>query len=141
LTWWLLPAQTLLDLIAEEKTPAQQWIGPIDSSDLRVSVISIAQARAAISRVADADERTALEADLSSFLSQIAADSGREPLPFLAQHASVWQALVHLPQIQAEPQINRQIYASAMYEGMTVVEAGKPSTPDWRAIGVSIEVI
>lgn len=138
---FLLPAQTLLDLVAEAATPAQAWLAGVPTSSLRVSVISVAQARATIAKVADAGARVALDADLSSLLSQIQADSGHAPLPFLSQHADVWQALTYLGQVKGEPQINRQVYATAMYEGMTAVEAVKPLTAQWQAIGVSIAVI
>lgn len=135
---WLLPAQTLLDLLAADETPAGVWSRSADTWALRISVISVAQARAAIMQVADTGERSRLDADLSSLLAQIQADSGHAPLPFQTEHASVWQALMHEASVAGEPQINRQIYATAMYEGLTVVEENKPLTSAFQNLGVGI---
>lgn len=137
---WLLPAQTLLDLIAGQPTPAQTWAGPIDLQTLRVSVVSIAQARAEIMRVSDVGQRMRSEADLSSFLAQLEADAG-PPLPFIQAHASVWAALMHEPTIAGVPQTDRQVYATAMHEGLTVVETAKPPTGALQQLGVLIHVI
>lgn len=138
---WLLPAQTILDLIASEPTAAHAWAGPIDTRSLRVGVISIAQARAAIMRVPDFGLRSRLDADLASFLAQLEADSGAPPLPFISAHASVWEALMHESSLAGVAQTNRQVYATAMHEGLTVVEARHAATRALRALGVDIVVI
>jgi predicted signal transduction protein with EAL and GGDEF domain len=138
---WILPAQTLLDLISSDATPAHAWAGSVDTRALRVSVISFAQARSAIMRVADAGVRSRLDSDFGSLIAQLEADSGVPPLPFIAAHASVWEALMHEPSVSGVPQIDRQVYATAMYEGLTVVEETHAATPALRALGIEIHDI
>lgn len=138
---WILPAQTLLDLIASGSTPAHAWATSVDTRGLRVSVISVAQARAAIMRVANAGMRSRLDSDFGSLIAQLEADSGVPPLPFIAAHASVWEALMHEPSVAGVPQIDRQVYATAMYEGLTVVEEPHAATSALRALGIDIRDI
>ena len=138
---WLLPAQTLLDLISSDPTPVDAWAVSVETRALRVSVISIAQARAEIMRVHDAGLRSRLTADLGSLIAQLEADSDLPPLPFIAAHASVWEALMHEPSIAGVAQTNRQVYATAMYEGLTVVESSQTATPALRALGIEIHAI
>lgn len=138
---WLLPAQTLLDLISSDPTPARRWAGGVDTRALRVSVISLAQARAAIMRVKDFAERSRLDADFSSLIAQLEADSGVPPLPFIAAHANVWTALIHDASIAGVPQTDRQVYATAMHEGLTVAEEAHAGTVALRALGIAIHVL
>ena len=138
---WLLPAQTLLDLISSDPTPAHAWASTVDTRALRVSVISLAQARAAIIRVADVGLRSRLDSDFGSLIAQLEADSGVPPLQFIAAHASVWEALMHEPSISGVPQIDRQVYATAMYEGLTVVEEAHAATSALGALGIDIQTI
>jgi hypothetical protein len=135
---WILPAQTLLDLISSDPTQADTWASSVDTRALRVSVISFAQARAAIMRIAAAGPRSRLDSDFGSLIAQIEADSGVPPLQFIAAHASVWEALMHEPSISGVPQIDRQVYATAMYEGLTVVEEAHAATAALRALGIDI---
>lgn len=135
---WILPAQTLLDLIASDPTPAHAWASSVDTRALRLSVISVAQAHAAIMRVANAGLRSRLDSDFGALIAQLEADSGVPPLPFIAAHASVWEALMHEPSLSAVPQTDRQVYAAAMYEGLTVVEEAHAATPALRALGIDI---
>jgi hypothetical protein len=135
---WLLPAQTLLDLISSDPTPAHAWASSVDTRSLRVSVISFAQAHAAILRVAEPGLRSRLDSDFGSLIAQLEADSGVASLPFIGAHASVWEALMHEPSISGVPQIDRQVYATAMHEGLTVVEEAHPATSALRALGIEI---
>jgi hypothetical protein len=137
---FLLPAQTLLDLCAEEGNPAQAWARRVDTQALRVCVISIAQAQAAVMGIADAQVRMRMDADLSALLSQIEADT-HPALAFEAGHAAVWKALIHAPALAGVGQNDRQVYATAMHEGLTVVEAWRAATVALQALGVDILVI
>jgi hypothetical protein len=137
---YLLPAQTLLDMISVGPTPAHTWADGIDTRSLRVSVISIAQARAAIMNVADAGERSRLDTDFRALLDQLKADGGA-PLPFDESQAGVWEALMLEPALKGVTQSDRMVYATGMYEGLTVVEAARAATPALRKLGVAIAVI
>ena len=96
---FLLPAQTLLDLCDQQANAARAWAAGVDTASLRVSVISIAEARSAIDGVPSGQVRARLDANLSALLSQVEADS-EEPLVFDDQHASVWRALLGDPNLQ-----------------------------------------
>lgn len=137
---YLLPAQTLLDLCDFQPNPARTWAAGIDTAALRVSAISIAEARAAVDGVASSQARARLEANLASLLSQIEADSA-EPLAFDELHASVWRALLNDAALQGLGATDRQVYATAMHEGLTVVEEGNPHTAALQALGVGIHVL
>lgn len=137
---FLLPAQTLLDLCDPLPNPANAWAQGIDTSTLRVSVISIAEARAAIDGVSAPLARARLDANLSTLLSQIEADS-EEPLSFDERHANVWRALLNDPGLQGLGATDRQVYATAMHEGLTVVEERHTHTAALQALGVSIHVL
>jgi hypothetical protein len=137
---YLLPAQTLLDMISAGPTPAHTWSDGIDTRSLRVSVISIAQARAAIMNVADAGERTRLDTDFRALLDQLKADGG-PPLPFDESQAGVWEALMLEPALKGVTQSDRMVYATAMAEGLTVVEAARAATRALQKLGVDIVVV
>jgi predicted nucleic acid-binding protein len=137
---YLLPAQTLLDLCDQQSNAAHTWAQGIDTSDLRVSVISIAEARAAIDGVPSPLARARLEANLSTLLDQIEADS-EEPLVFDEQHASVWRALLNDPSLKGLGATDRQVYATAMHEGLTVVEEPHDHTAVLQTLGVGIHVL
>ena len=137
---YLLPAQTLLDLCAEETNPAQEWARTVDTRSLRMSVISIAQAQGAVMRVEDAQARARLDADLSALIAQIEADAG-PALKFDAGHAAVWKAILHDQTLTGLGQTDRQVYATAMHEGITVVEQGRPEGAALQALGVDILVL
>ena len=109
--------------------------------ELRVSVISIAQARARIQLIPTHAVRSALDTDLDVVLGQIAADSGIAPFDFTRSHATIWTALSVDPALQGVQQTDRQVYATAMYEGLTSVEAVRPETPALTALGASIHVL
>ena len=134
---YLLPAQTLLDLCAEESNPAQAWARSVDTQSLRMSVISIAQAQGAVMGVQDAQVRARVEADLSALIAQIEADGG-PALSFDAGHAAVWKAILHDQTLTGLGQTDRQVYATAMHEGLTVVEAGRAEGAALQALGADI---
>lgn len=138
---WLLPAQTLLHLIASTPTAAQTWAGTVQMRELRVSVISIAQARARIQLIPTHAVRSALDTDLDVVLGQIAADSGIAPLDFTRSHATMWTALSLDHSLKDVPQTDRQVYATAMYEGLTIAEPARRETPALTALGVRIHVL
>jgi hypothetical protein len=136
---YLLPAQTLLDLCADGTNPALAWAARVDTRSLRVSVISIADAQAAIMRVSDAQQRARLNADFSALIEKIVADAG-PVIPFHSSHADIWKALIDDRTLAGLGQVDRQVYATAMYEGLTVVEEAQPHTPAVKALGVEILV-
>ena len=137
---YLLPAQILLDLCDQQPNSARAWASSVDTAALRVSVISIAEARSAIDGVPSGQIRARLDANLSSLLSQIEADS-KEPLVFDDQHATVWRALLNDPSLHGLGATDRQVYATAMHEGLSVVEESHAHTTALQALGVSILVI
>ena len=137
---FLLPSQTLLDLCEDNANAARAWAGGVDTGLLRVSVISIAQAHASVMQVEDATLRARLEADLSVLLAQIEGDTGPS-LGFESNHATVWQALMFDESLKGLGQTDRQVYATAMYEGLTVVEANGNYTQALQDLGVSLELI
>lgn len=137
---FLLPAQTLLDLCDQQPNAARAWAAGVDTASLRVSVISIAEARSAIDGVPSGQVRARLDANLSALLSQVEADS-EEPLVFDDQHATVWRALLGDPNLQGLGATDRQVYATAMHEGLTVVEEAHAHTAALQALGVSIHVL
>jgi len=134
---FLLPAQTLLDMCDRRPNPARAWAQGVDTVALRVSVISVAEAQAEVDAVADGQARARLDANLNSLLSQMRADAGG-PLEFHLDHANVWRALLKDGTIRGLGYTDRQVYATAMYEGLTVVEEAGPHTPALRALGVRI---
>lgn len=136
----LLPAQTLLDLCDAQPNPALLWAQGVDTTRLRISVISVAEAHAAIDAVGSALVRARLGANLSALLAHIAADAG-PPLPFAATHADVWRALLNDPSLQGLGATDRQVYAIALHEGLTVVEEPHRHSSALQALGVSIHLL
>jgi hypothetical protein len=134
---YLLPAQTLLDLCDRRPNRAKTWAQEVDTAALRVSVISVAEAQAEVDGVPDAQARARLDANLNALLSQLRADVGG-PLEFHLEHAGVWRALIKDQTIRGLGYTDRQVYATAMYEGVTVVEEPGLHTPALRALGVKI---
>ncbi|MFM9972809.1 MAG: hypothetical protein ACKVQK_30915 [Burkholderiales bacterium] len=134
---YLLTCQTLLDLCAEQVNAAQHWSREIDTTTLRVSVISIAQAQATVMRLTDGPVRARLDADLSALLAQIEADAGA-PLEFERGHAMVWKALMYEQTLAGVAQTDRQVYATAMHEGLMIVEEERPASAALRNLGVNV---
>lgn len=137
---FLLPAQTLLDLCAEQPNAAQVWAHGVDTRSLRVSVISIAQAQAAIMRVEDAQLRARLDADFAALIAQIEADAG-PPLAFETGHAEIWKALVHDRTLTGLGQTDRQVYATALHEGLVVVEERSAASAALQSLGVGLFIL
>lgn len=137
---YLLPAQTLLDLCGSQANSARRWASGVDTTALRVSVISVAEARAAIDTEESSQARARLYANLSALLSQIEADS-EEPLVFDDQHANVWRALLNDSSLEKLGATDCQVYATAMHQGLTVVEGSYDHTAALQALGVSIHVL
>lgn len=138
---WLLPANTLLQLIGSGNTPARQWADTVDTRALRTSVISIAQANTKIQSVTDASIRTRLEADLSTLLAHMKADSGVGPLSFSLQHAMMWSHLCMDASLHPIGQIDRQVYSTALHEGLTVAEPARAEHIAIQAVGVRIHAL
>lgn len=137
---FLLPAQTLLDLCDRQANSVRLWAAGVDTSALRVSVVSIAEARAAIDGVPASPARARLDANLSALLSQIEADSAA-PLAFDAAHANVWRALLNDPNLPGLGATDRQVYATALHEGLSVVEERHAHTAALQALGVGIHLL
>ena len=119
---FLLTAQTLLSLCSGTSNAATIWFGPQDTDQLRVSVISIAKARDASMQMGSATERTRLDAAMNCLLASIKADAGA-PLAFELGHAQAWQALIPEPTLAGLGVSDKQIFATAMHDGLTVVGA------------------
>jgi hypothetical protein len=137
---FLLSLQALLDLCASDATPVTVWADGVDSDRLRVAHLTIAQAKAAILRCTDQGRRARLTAKLSALLASLQADGG-SPLPFGLGHADVWQALLHEPTIAQMPQVDRQLYAIAVHEGLLVVEYGHAHTAALVQLGVQLHTL
>lgn len=137
---YLLPAQTLLDMCGQLPNAAKTWAQTIDTSALRVSVISIAEAKFALDGAGTVISRARLQTNLLSLLSDIEADS-EEPLNFTEPHANVWRTLLNDPSLNGLGATDRQVYATAMHEGLTVVEERHPHTAALQALGLSIHIL
>ena len=138
---WLLPAATLLQLISSAVTPARAWGEKIDVGNFRTSVISIALARVTIQMQNDPVTRMRLESDLDALTAQIHADSGLAPYSFSGEHARLWGRICLDSTIAAVSQLDRQVYATAMFEGFTVVEPHRSEHEELQALGVRIHAI
>jgi hypothetical protein len=135
---WLLPAQTLLDLCAEDETAAQRWAQDKDSADIRLDVLSVAQAQAAAAQIDDATARQRLTLVLADLLAKLEADGGA-PLPFCALAALQWQALVHERALTGLHQVARQVHAVARAQGLVVVERAHPAHAALAELGFEVE--
>ncbi len=138
---FLLPAATLLQMIGTAPTAATQWAAQVDARALRVSVISVAQANGKVQTTPDPAVRKYLESDLESLLEHIKAESGVRAMSFTSAHAKMWTMLSHNPTVPTVGQIDRQVYAVALHEGLTVVERARPEHAALQALGVSIHVL
>ena len=137
---YLLPAQTLLDLCASGPTAALTWAAPMDTTTVRVCVISIAEAQSAIEDMAVGPARIQLDARLSGLLNSLEADTG-PPLAFDQPHADMWRLLLNEPGIQGVGATDLQVYAIAMHEGLTVVEQPHAHTAALQQLNVKIRVL
>lgn len=133
----LLTAQTLLSLCGEPPNAAADWFAGQSTDELRVSVISIARASDAIMQVADATDRTRLDAALSWLLAALESDAG-PPLAFEAGHAKAWQALISEPTLKGMGVSERQVYATALHDGLVVVDEAGTYTRAARALGIRV---
>lgn len=136
---YLLSAQILLDMCSDEDKPAKAWADAVPTNKLRVSVVSVAQARAHCEAMSDPLERRALNNKLNILLDSIAADSGAA-LPLDEKVASVWQGLnldAKLEQANVD-QTARQVYATALAHGLVVVERSRPYHAYLRTLGLEL---
>ena len=134
---FLLTAQTLLSLCSGTPNAATIWFGAQDTDQMRVSVISIAKARDAIMQVGSATERTRLDAAMNWLLSSIEADAGA-PLAFEMGHAQAWQALLSEPTLAGLGVSDKQVFATAMHDGLTVVEEASVHTRAAKGLGILV---
>lgn len=135
---YLLTAQTLLSLCGEPPNLAADWFARQTTDEMRVSVISIARVRDAVMQVADATDRTRLDAALNWLLSALEADAG-PPLEFEAGHAKSWQALISEPTLKGMGVSDKQVYATALHDGLVVVDEASAHTRAARALGIQVE--
>lgn len=138
---YLLSAQTLLDLCAEESNAAQQWSQDIPAESLRISVISWASAMAEIASLEDSDVRRTFESVFAALVNHVLADAGTEGLlGFERNHADQWRGLMFDNRLRSVSQIDRQIYATAMAEGFAVVEERHEMTDVLNDVGIRVLV-
>lgn len=138
---YLLSAQTLLDLCAEEPNAAQQWSQGIPAESLRISVISWAHAASEIASLEDAEVRRTVESVFSALLNHILADAGPDGLlGFERNHADQWRGLMFDSRLETISQIDRQVYATAIAEGLTVVEERHDMTEVLKEAGLRIAI-
>ncbi len=136
---YLLPAQTLLDLCSGEDNGARAWAPAVPTAKLRVSVVSVAQARAFIEAMTDTSGRRALNNRLNQLLATIVADGG-PPLPLDEQVATVWQGLNLDSKLDREKvqQTARQVYATALTHSLAVVERARPHHDYLHKLGLEV---
>lgn len=138
---YLLSAQTLLDLCAEEPNAAQRWSQGIPAESLRISVISWAHAASEIASLEDAEVRRTVESVFAALLNHILADAGPEGLlGFERNHADQWRGLMFDSRLATISQIDRQVYATAIAEGLTVVEERHEMTEVLKELGLRIAI-
>ena len=140
---YLLSAQTLLDLCAEEPNAAQRWSRDIQTESLRISVISWAHAASEIASLDDAEVRRTVESVFAALIDQICADVAPLQdglLGFERNHAEQWRGLMFDRRLESISQIDRQVYATAIAEGLAVVEERHALTETLRQVGLRIVV-
>lgn len=138
---YLLTAQTLLDLVNPvAPSSAANWAAQTRRSALRVSVISVAAAAALIDELSDAPARRAFAARVEEFVNQMRAD-GPEPLSFTQDHARFWETLIHHQSCQGVPQSDRMVLATAMHEGLVLVDREGPLLAAARSVGAGVHAI
>jgi hypothetical protein len=138
---YLLSAQTLLDLCAEEPNAAQQWSQGIPAESLRISVISWAHAASEIASLDDAEVRRTVDSVFAALLNHILADAGPDGLlGFERNHADQWRGLMFDSRLETISQIDRQVYATAIAEGLTVVEERHAMTEVLKEVGLRIAI-
>jgi hypothetical protein len=131
----------LLDLCAEEPNAAQQWSRGIPAESLRISVISWAHAASEIASLDDAEVRRTVESVFAALLNHILADAGPEGLlGFERNHADQWRGLMFDSRLETISQIDRQVYATAIAEGLTVVEERHAMTEVLKEVGLRIAI-
>lgn len=81
-----------------------------------------------------------LSAKLSALLTNLEADGG-PPLDFGLGHARVWQAFIFDPRVPAMPQVDRQLYALAVHQGLTVVEYRHRYSDALTKLGVRLHIL
>lgn len=138
---YLLPAQTLLSLCADNDNGARRWFANEDPSQMRVSVISIAKARDSINQQLWPTLRDRLNLALNHLLEQIAADADAgAALAFESGHASAWQTLISEPTLTSLGVTDKQIYGTAMHDDLVVAEETGPHIAAVRALGIKVVI-
>jgi len=135
---FLLSLQVLLDLCGTQANAAIRWVGPIKIRRLRVSCVTIAQAKAEVLACSDQTMRERLNARLTDLLAKIEGDGG-PPLPFGAGAANVWQGFMMEPVLGDMPQVDRQFYASAVYEGLVIIEYEHDYSAALQQLGIRVQ--
>lgn len=135
---FLLSLQVLLDLCGTTNNPARVWAQPVPTARLRLSVLTVALARAAVSGADDAQDRERLAARLVDLLAKLKADGG-PPLPFIENSATTWQSYMREPTLGDMSQIDRQFYAVAFSEGLCVVEYDHQYTAALAPLGIRVQ--
>lgn len=135
---YLLSLQVLLDLCGTTPNPARAWAQPVPTKRLRLSVITVALARAAVGGIEPVSDRDRLGARLTDLLAKLRADSG-QPLPFIEGAATTWQSLMREPTLGALAQVDRQFYATAFSEGLCVVEYDHAYSAALAPLGIQVE--
>jgi hypothetical protein len=134
---YLLSLQVLLDLCGTADNPARAWAQPVPTAQLRLSVLTVALARAVVNGIAVAPDRERLAARLLDLLAKLKADGG-PPLPFIENAATTWQSFMHEPTLGEMAQIDRQFYAVASSEGLCVVEYQHPYSAALGPLGIKV---
>jgi hypothetical protein len=137
---FLLPAQTLLDLCADQPTGARRWADTAELRSLGVSVISKAEAYACIEESPTSAVRKSFNVTLDRLLDDIVAEGGL--IHSLDDRvARQWQDMINEPSLAGLPQTARLVYATALAHNLVVVEESQPGHIALQALGVQIQVL
>jgi hypothetical protein len=134
---YLLSLQVLLDLCGTVDNPARAWAQSVNTSRLRLSVITVALARSFVNGAGPAQDGDRLRARLVDLLAKLKADGG-EPLPFDEGAAAAWQSFMREPSLTGMTQVDRQFCAVAFSEGLCAVEYEHSLSSALGPLGVKV---
>jgi hypothetical protein len=104
-------------------------------------VISWARAASEIASLDDAEVRRTVESVFAALLNHILADAGPDGLlGFERNHADQWRGLMFDSRLETISQIDRQVYATAIAEGLTVVEERHDMTDALKQVGLRFAI-
>ena len=135
---YLLSARTLVDLCLDGENSAKNWFAGHLPRDMRVSVISTAHARASIDRITSVEDRDALRSRLDDLVAKLARQSGVRALAFDEICEPHWIRLMHRSGLGNAGQTDRQVWATALAHGLTIVDRRRAEHVALESLGVTV---